>query len=96
MNHPLFLILQISDTSPVSRESGSSNAPISSEGNTSGENNSNQLPLWEMRLNQKWNYIIKQFYYENRRLYEPYEKQYAREYPGLPLDDSIKKNDEWM
>jgi len=23
-------------------------------------------------------------------LYEPYEKQYAREYPGLPLDDSLR------
>jgi len=43
-----------------------------------------------MRLNQKWNYIIRQFYYQNRILYEPYEKQYAREYPGLPLDDSLR------
>ena len=75
--------------SSVSKGNTISNPTIVSEENVS-RNNNDQLPLWERHLNQKWNYIIRQFYYENRRLYEPYEKQYAREYPGLFLPDSIR------
>jgi hypothetical protein len=56
----------------------------------SEENNSNQLSMWERRFNQKWDYIIKRFYYENSRLYEPVEKQYARAHPGLFFPDSIR------
>jgi hypothetical protein len=76
-------------TPSISGESTSSNVVTTSEGNSSG-NNSSELPLWERRLNHKWDYIIKQFYYQNRRLYEPYEKQYAREFPGLPLPDTLR------
>jgi hypothetical protein len=76
-------------TTLISEENISSNPTIKSKENKI-ENNNNDLPLWERRLNQKWNYIIRQFYYDNRKLYEPYEIQYAREFPSLTLPDSLR------
>ena len=78
------------DTSQLSGQNVSPNVSNTFTDNGSGGNQSNELPLWERRLNQKWNYVIGQFYYKNRSLYEPYEKEYARQYPGLPLPDSLR------
>ena len=78
-------------TTIIGEDNTSSNPLIISKDNkVENNNNNNELPLWERRLNQKWNYIIRQFYYDNRKLYEPYEKQYAREFPGLTLPDTLR------